>query len=84
MKSSENEPTMKYVDDKAIFAARAAALRRFNDWEAKHPIHMKGEEALSGVGALYELMPPEARQRPSDPSGIVKMHQALSHLKGRT
>ena len=74
---------MKLLDDKAQFAARAAALQRFNDWEAKHPIKMSGEAALSGVGTLYELMPPEARQRPFDPSGVGKMHQALSHLKGR-
>lgn len=73
---------MKTLNDKAQLLARADALRRFNDWEARHPIRM-GEEALAGVGALYDLMPLESRHRVIDPRGLGTMRRALSHLKGR-
>ena len=74
---------MKTLNDKAQLLARADALRRFNDWEARHPIRMGEEEALAGVGALYGLMPLESRHRVIDPRGLGTMRRALSHLKGR-
>ncbi len=43
---------MKTLNDKAQLLARADALRRFNNWEARYPIRMGEEEALAGVGAL--------------------------------
>ena len=73
---------MKSYGDKNLYLARAAALRRFNNWEANHPIEMDVEEALAGVGALYELIPLESRHREIDPSGPRAMQQALAHLKG--
>jgi hypothetical protein len=75
---------MKLIKDKAQFEARAAALEKFNAWEAQHPIEMRAQEALSLVGALYELIPSECRQRAFDPDGLGTMRQALSHLKGRS
>ena len=73
---------MKAIKDKAKFEARANARERFNAWEAQHPIEMRAEEALSGVGTLYELVPEQCRQRAFDPEGVGTMRQALSHLKG--
>ena len=75
---------MKLIKDKAQFEARAAALNRFNTWEAQHPIEMRPQEALSVVGVLYKLIPSESRQRAFDPEGVRTMRQALSHLKGHS
>ena len=67
--------------DKSKFATRAAALKRFNDWEKKNR-HIMGEcESIASVSAVYNLIPPELRKPVFDPSGIRKMHFALSHLK---
>lgn len=74
---------MRTLNEKAQFLARAGALRRFNNWEARHPIRMGEEEALAGVGALYDLMPLESRHRVIDPGGLATMRRALSHLKAR-
>ncbi len=75
---------MKPVNDKTRLSDRSAALRRFNKWEARHPIEMRVNDALAGVGTLYELMPIESRKRVVDPRGLCKMREALSHLKGRS
>lgn len=75
---------MKQIGDKEQLERRAAALRRFNEWETRHPIEMTPAEALAAIGTLYELIPPESRQRALDPSGVQKMRQALSHLKAST
>jgi hypothetical protein len=69
---------------KTRVAAHLAALRRYNDWEAQHPIEMEASAALSAVGLLYDLMPPESRHRPSDPSGVAAMHRALATMKVRS
>jgi hypothetical protein len=76
--------TMPDHDQKNFYAARAAAFRRFNEWEEQHPLELDPEEALAAIGALYELIPPEARKRAVDTEGVRKMHAALSCLKGRS
>ena len=75
---------MKRIGGKEELERRAIALRRFNDWEARHPIEMAPTEALAAIGTLYELLPPESRLRAFNPSGLRKMRQALSHLKVST
>jgi hypothetical protein len=59
---------------------RAEALGRFSAWEAAHPIRLSPGAALEAIGALYELLPPSARRRPVDPSGVMAFHQALGIL----
>jgi len=54
---------MKLIKDKTRFESRTAAPAHFNRWEAEHPIEMRPEEALSGPGAIYELIADESRQR---------------------
>lgn len=68
--------------DADALRAHLAALRRFNEWEEKNPIRLEPAEAIAAVGFLYDLLPPESRERPIDPSGIMKMHRALSVLHG--
>lgn len=63
--------------------ARTAALERFAAWEADHPPRQSSAQALEGIGFLYELLPPEARARPVDPSGVMKLHRALALLPPR-
>ena len=36
--------------------------------------------AISAIGRLYELLPPESRRRAVDPAGVARMHEALRHL----
>jgi hypothetical protein len=63
---------------------RAAALARFAAWEEQSPARLGPEAALSGVSFLYDLLPPAARARPVDASGVVAMQRALAVLgRGR-
>jgi hypothetical protein len=66
---------------KSRLEAHLTALGRYNAWEALHPMEMGPAEAISGVGALYELIPRESRSRAFDPSGPIAMHRSLAHMK---
>jgi hypothetical protein len=74
---------MQSHDQKEFYSARAAAFRRFNEWEEQHPLELDPKQALAAIGALYNLIPPEARTRAVDTEGVRKMHAALSSLKGQ-
>ncbi len=67
--------------DKSKFATHAAAFKRFNDWEKKNPHVMGKRESIASVSAIYNLIPLEFRKPVFDPSGIQKMHHALSYLR---
>lgn len=73
---------MKSAELKKQLLARAARLRRFNEWEAGHPHQLDAATAIAGIGTLYELIPAASRKRPFNPEGLCAMRQALSHLKG--
>jgi hypothetical protein len=75
---------MQDHDQKNLYPGRVAAFRRFNEWEEQHPLELDPEEALAAIGALYDLIPPEARKRAVDTESVRKMHAALSCLKGRS
>jgi hypothetical protein len=60
--------------------AREAALERFARWEARHPACRSASAAIAGVAALYELLPPESRRRPPDPSGVRAFHALMARL----
>ena len=58
------------------------ALRRFNKWEAANRAdQLEDAHSLAAVFELYELFPDDARERPVDVKGIMKMRRALSCLK---
>lgn len=59
---------------------RAIALERFARWRAQAPNRCDPATALSGLGALYEMLPAESRSRPVDASGVRALHQRLSVL----
>jgi len=73
---------VKSAELKKQLLARAARLRRFNEWEAGHPHQLDAATAIAGIGSLYELIPAASRKRPFNPAGLCAMRQALSHLKG--
>jgi hypothetical protein len=58
----------------------ATALARFAAWESVHPMQLTPAAAIAAIGTLYELLPPESRRRPVDPSGVARMQAALRHL----
>jgi len=57
------------------------ALHRFNQWEKNRFDRMEDGQNLSAVFKLYELIPEEARQRPVNVEGIMKMRKALACLR---
>jgi hypothetical protein len=59
---------------------RAQGFTRFAAWESAHPMQLTPAAAIAAIGTLYELLPPESRRRPVDPSGVLRMHAALRRL----
>jgi hypothetical protein len=64
----------------SLLRIRATALARFASWESAHPMQLTPAAAVAAIGTLYELLPPESRRRPVDPSGVARMHDALRRL----
>jgi hypothetical protein len=75
---------MSSVSDPASLATllrlRAEALTRFAAWESSHLMKLTPAAAVAALGTLYQLLPPESRRRAVDPSGVVRMHEALRQL----
>jgi len=59
-------------------AAREGALERYARWEEAHPASRSASDAIAGVAALYELLPPESRRRPLDTSGVRAFHALMA------
>ncbi len=60
--------------------AREDALRRFARWEQVHPPSLSASDAVAGVAALYELLPPRSRRREPDPSGVRAFHAPMARM----
>ncbi len=69
--------------DRTAMTARAAALARFNEWEARQRSTLSAADAVAGIGFLYDQLPAAARTRPVDVSGIRALHRALAMLSLR-
>lgn len=72
---------MNPENTKSIINRHLEALRRFNKWEESRAEKMEDAPNMAAVFELYELIPKEARQRPVDVKGIMKMRRALACLK---
>lgn len=61
---------------------RREQFRVFNEWKEANPRYYSPEDALHYVSCLYEMLPPESRQRDDDPQreGIIRMHRILAML----
>jgi hypothetical protein len=68
-------------DVREAFRRRAEALRRFDRWRERHPSVLDPRVALESVGWLWQLLPPESRERPLDTSGIERMRRLLAVLR---
>jgi hypothetical protein len=71
---------VEHAELAARYRARIAAFERFSTWEESHPATLTASDAVASIGALYELLPSEARRRPVDPSGVACMQNALRVL----
>jgi hypothetical protein len=69
-----------HADLAALYRARMAAFERFSAWEESHPATLTASDAVASIGALYELLPSDARRRPVDPTGVARMQNALRVL----
>lgn len=62
------------------FLRRQEALEKFARWERLNPLSATPQAVLSGVGRLYDLLPPQARKRPVDTEGVRELQRQLSVL----
>ena len=75
-----NQHVTRLHDLADLVRIRAAAFARFAEWEASHPMMLAPAAAVAAVGSIYEMLPPESRQRPVDTTGVARMHDAFRHL----
>jgi hypothetical protein len=66
---------------RSLVERRRAALERFAAWDRRQPWPRDPAVAFAGIGALWHLLPPEARDRPIDARGVAAMHRALAVLR---
>lgn len=66
---------------RSAFRQRTEALRRFDRWKQRHPSDIDPRVAIEGIGWLWQLLPPESRERPLDTRGIERMRRVLAVLK---
>ncbi len=66
---------------KSLLHYRSVGFKRFSEWEHRNPPELSAAQALAGIGALYELIPAEFRERKFDPEGITAMRKALALLE---
>ncbi len=66
----------------ARYRARARGLEAFERWQEEQPASRSLDSVFRGLGALWRLLPADARARSDDPEyrGIARMHAALSLL----
>ncbi|MCH7666960.1 MAG: hypothetical protein IH936_13660 [Acidobacteria bacterium] len=62
------------------FLRRQEALEKFARWERLNPSSATPQAVLSGVGWLYDLLPPQARKRSVDTKGVRELQRQLSVL----
>ena len=68
------------VDAEAL-RARAAGFERHAEWQRRNPSWPDAASALAQVAGLYEVLPPDARERPISTEGVAAMHRALAVLR---
>ena len=60
---------------------KCESFRRFNDWELQLREKPNSSICLAAVFELYDLIPDQAKQRPVNVAGIIKMREGLACLK---
>ncbi len=70
----------KNVIQKKAYVEKCNAFGRFNEWEKQILDKMDMIDCLAAVFELYDLIPNQARQRPVNVEGIMKMREGLTCL----
>ncbi len=65
-----------------LLQKKASGLTHFNKWEKTLKNNQAPEDILAGLGAIFEMLPPEVRLRNTDPEyvGLQKMRSILALL----
>lgn len=66
-----------------LLSWRDEALARFERWSGRMPTALDPAATLACLGFLWDLLPPDSRQRPVDTAGVAAMHRMLAGLPGR-
>jgi len=74
------EKNIKSRKHKDMIHEKCEALDRFNEWEKQILEKPDYADCLAAVFELYDLMPDEAKQRPVNVEGIIKMREGLACL----
>ena len=74
------EKNIKSRKHKDMIHETCKAFARFNEWEKQILEKPDSADCLAAVFELYDLMPDQARQRPVNVEGIIKMREGLSCL----
>jgi len=59
---------------------REEQLERYSQLESDLPWSDNPEQAIAGIGWLYDLLPQASRVRSVDPSGVKELHRCLAVL----
>ncbi len=76
----EQSRTAKTERDGAALRRREEQLERYSQLEPGLPWSDNPEQAIAGIGWLYDLLPQASRARPVDPSGVQELHRCLAVL----
>ena len=76
----KEEQTNKNVIQKEAYIGKCNAFDRFNEWEKQILEKPDIAACLAAVFELYDLVPDQARQRPVNVAGIIKMRKELACL----
>ena len=71
---------MNKTQYKKLILKRNESLACFNAWERQLSEIPDYAESLAAVFEFYELIPEQARKRPLNVGGIIKMHEGLACL----
>lgn len=64
----------------AALRRRERQLERYCELERGLPSSDNPEQAIAGIGWLYDLLPEASRVRPVDPTGVQELHRCLAVL----
>jgi len=71
---------IKFRTQKDMIQEKCNAFDKFNEWEKQRLEKPDVAACLAAVFELYELVPFQARQRPVNVEGIIKMREGLACL----
>ena len=74
------EKNIKSRKQKDMIRETCKAFARFNEWEKQLLEKPDRVDCLALVFELYELVPDQAKQRPVNVDGIIKMREGLACL----